>query len=81
MFNILNYYNSNMTQHLWFFCVLNTSGNCKTMELWTLIFAILSLKPWSYVRILIYRTWAIGQHASCISIWNSGARVCLHLLQ
>ena len=35
-------------------------GNCETVEPTSAEkFAILSLKPWSYVRILIYRTWVI----------------------
>ena len=37
-----------------------SSGNCETVEPTSAEkFAILSLKPRSYVRILIYRTWVI----------------------
>ena len=61
------YENSNMTMRLsghffyiWFgfLCAQFSSGNCETMESWT-ICSILSLKTVSHIEILIYRTWAI----------------------
>ena len=45
--------------YIWFgFLYAQVSfGTCKTMESWKC--AILSLKPLSHIKILIYRTWAI----------------------